>query len=357
MYCTYCGAKIEDNARFCTECGKSVAKEPNPQSQHKEELCSKAAKGSTAFPTVANLKLRNQLVVRCQESKSTIYHLQNYDDEMLDKVRAEFNSVIKEFHDGAYENTARLLSKKYGIPAHKIERFKATSANATKVTEGRKVPVDSDTTLYYKDADGTVIYFDEKEVQELYNQQLYRQTQGVRETDQIYADRHAQNMDSTVIEDVFGNAESFGSDVHRMIDSGLHGEALKDPGKVSDAIRYKMMHWHKQKQNLLESAKEVTDALEKTKILAKADECGREGYRQLVKIYDNCMNPRDVELCFKNNGLQISDKVRNVVEIMRGGSDAVNPKSLVKIEQELEAVGMSLEKVADEFAKLPFLIG
>lgn len=69
------------------------------------------------------------------------------------------------------------------------------------------------------------------------------------------------------------------------------------------------------------------------------------------------MNPRDVELCFKNNGLQISDKVRNVVEIMRGGSDAVNPKSLVKIEQELEAVGMSLEKVADEFAKLPFLIG
>lgn len=310
-----------------------------------------------ANPTVANLKLRNQLVVRCQESKSTIYHLQNYDDKMLDKVRAEFNSVIKEFHDGAYENTARLLSKKYGIPAHKIERFKATSANATKVTEGRKVPVDSDTTLYYKDADGTVIYFDEKEVQELYNQQLYRQTQGVRETDQIYADRHAQNMDSTVIEDVFGNAESFGSDVHRMIDSGLHGEALKDPGKVSDAIRYKMMHWHKQKQNLLESAKEVTDALEKTKILAKADECGREGYRQLVKIYDNCMNPRDVERCFKNNGLQISDKVRNVVEIMRGGSDAVNPKSLVKIEQELEAVGMTMEMVADEFAKLPFLIG
>lgn len=31
MYCSNCGAKIDDNARFCPECGKSVAGEPAPQ--------------------------------------------------------------------------------------------------------------------------------------------------------------------------------------------------------------------------------------------------------------------------------------------------------------------------------------
>lgn len=31
MYCTHCGAKIDDNARFCPECGKSVAGEPASQ--------------------------------------------------------------------------------------------------------------------------------------------------------------------------------------------------------------------------------------------------------------------------------------------------------------------------------------
>lgn len=308
-------------------------------------------------PTAVNIKLRNQVVARCQQSKSTVYQLQNYNDVSLDPVRKGFNHVMKGFHDNAFMETCKDLSKQTGIPVHKIKRFKATSASAAKVEAGKKVPVDSDTTLYYEDANGKIHYFDEKQVQEIYNRNLYKEVQGVSATDQKFANRHADMLDSTVIEDVKGNLESYDVDVGRMTQADQHMQPLANPKKVADAAAYKINHWNEKRLKMLEKAKMATDPLEKTEYLALADEFGRESYRQGAKMFDNCFNGRDIERAFVNNGSKVSSKLRTAIEIARQASNPTNPKSSVWVDNRLKDIGMDLDSFAKEISELAFLIG
>ena len=308
-------------------------------------------------PTAANLKMRNALVVKVQQSKSTMYKLQDYDNVSLDKVRADFNEVMGGFHKTAADRTMVDLAARHGIPLNQVKKFKATSASQAKVAAGKKLPIDSDTTIYIEKTDGTKVYFDEEEVTLVYNRHLYKETTGFDATDTAFETRNARKLDSTVIEDVLGNKESYGRDVEKMTQASRHAQALGDAEKVADAVEYKQKHWFDQGDDYVAKAKETTDVAEKEKFFELAEDCYEEGYRQGTKIYDNCTNSRDCMRAGVNGGSVIDDRFRTGIEAARAASSPTAQRSSVEVKRVHEQLGFSRDSFAEEGGNIVRKIG
>lgn len=305
--------------------------------------------------TAVNKRLFNDLVLKCQSDKAAMYMMQNYADESMDALRREFNATMAGFHARSIKTTEKELlefARKNGIKTKAVFVENATGNSAKDIANGKKVPIDRDTTFYYFDEYGEKQYFNEKLTTEIYNRNLYKETRGFDCTDQKFADRDARRLDSTVIEDVLENPESYGRDLGKMTQAEYQKLKLSDPKKVRETVRYKMNEWFEEGDRLMKEGFGVKDALEREEMLKLANDKFREGYRQGSKMFSKCLDPRDMLRAAENGGTKITEKMRKAVKIAELAADPVHPKNYIEIEAALRKEGMTRASFTEAMADL-----
>lgn len=330
------------------EHGQVVAKERLENLQAAMELYK-------SNPTATNKKMFNDMVLQCQEDKAAMYMMQNYKDTTMTSMRKEFNEAMSGFHSRATASTQKDLlefAKKNNLDVKKIGVENATGNSAKAIKDGTKVPMDRDTTFYFIDSKGNKHYFNEKVTTELYNKNLFKETRGFAAADVKYANRNAQKLDSTVIENVLSNPESYGKDLEKMTKEEFRKLKLSDPEKVKKTVRHKMEEWFSEGEDLMEKGFSTKNSMERTEILKLSNDKFREGYRQGAKMFDKCLEPRDILRAAENGGTKITAEMRKAVEIARMAADPVNPKSFLEIEYAMKDMGLTREQFVDAMSEL-----
>ena len=326
-------------------------------------------------PTPENLKLKKDLILKCQSDKQTLFLLKNADDE-LTSVRKEFNKTLETIYDETDDVVERELSKRTG---KKVVHNNASSSSKADLKSGKKVTYDRDTTYGYLDEDGTFHVLKEpsqEEITNLYNEKFHEKATGIKKTDTTklgelaeegvdinkyqkmeknLSDKYAGKMDQTNVQDVLNHPESYGEDLQRALDPKLHKEALVDPDKVGRAVTYKGQERFARGEALLKEAELLTDPVEK--LAKQSDAIGEmlEGCRQEVKVFDNFVDSRDIARIDINGVSKISDNLRAAIEVMRTAEKGTT--TLGQIDTALAALGYTRDMVAEEMGDVVRAIG
>ncbi len=314
-----------------------------------------------ANPTPENLKLRDNLIMKCQGDKQTMYLLKQK-GSTFDLTRRDFNGHLEDLYartDAAVETE---LSKQMG--GKKIRHKNMSSKTRTDLKEGKTITMDRDSTYQYLDDDGVWKTIDDEAlVDKIYKEKFYEESTGgfkkgtedapVKLKEKIES-RYGQKMDQTIIQNEVSNPESYGYDVEKML-AKEHGKALSDPHQVSKAVEFKGKERFEHGRKMFADAENIKDPVEK--LAKQADAIGEmmEGCRQEVKIYDQFTVPRDFARSNVNGGSQIPDKLHKAIEQFRkfesGGC------KLEELEAALEPLGYTLESVAEEMGHAMLRIG
>lgn len=136
-----------------------------------------------------------------------------------------------------------------------------------------------------------------------------------------------------------------------------HGHRLDNPDKVAVTVANKGKEWFERATELFDKAVELSDLADKQLVLADAISQRMEGYRQLIKQFDNCVNPRDVARRSGAESSKIPERVRVSIEMSRRQFEKNCPFSLTDIENSLESLGFTPEGFADAVGDLVRQIG
>ena len=104
-------------------------------------------------------------------------------------------------------------------------------------------------------------------------------------------------------------------------------------------------------------ASEVSDISERQLMLAEAIGQKMEGHRQLVKQFDNCINPRDVARRSGAEASKIPERLRVALEMSRRMLRNDSNITLTDLENSLEALGFTPESIADSLGQVIRQIG
>lgn len=308
-------------------------------------------------PTAANRKLLNDLTIKVQESKLAMYALQDYSNAGLDSARKAFNQTLNNFYNGADKIAKDKLASLTGIPTNKIQILNASSSSNKLMMAGKKTTMDRDWTAYYQNSKGEYVYFDQRLTEAVYNDSFYEATFSVKSADASIAKRFAKKTDQTVIEDILGHKESYGGDLTKMLDRSQHSIALNDRVKVRNTVAYKGKEWFAESEKMMVEARKIPETWKRELALAEAQSYKMEGYRQITKQFDNCVNPRDIARRGGVEPSKISDKIRVGVEMCR---HQIKPNSeilLTDLENSLTKLGYSADGFADALGDAAFDIG
>lgn len=308
-------------------------------------------------PSEANRKLLNDMTISVQQNKLAMYALQNYKDESLDSVRKSFNETLGVFYNRADTLAKEKLASITGIPTAKIQILNASSSSQSLMQRGRKTTIDRDWTAYYVNSKGEHVFFDQGMTEQIYNDSFFEASKGFKNKDAGFSGRYGQKTDQTVIEDVLGHAESYGTDLKKMLDKTYHGMALDNPDKVATTVANKGKEWFERGHALLEKAVNIADPSNRQRMLADAVGQKMEGYRQLTKQFDNAINPRDVARRGGAQASKIPERLRVSVEMCRRQLDIDSQVSLTDLESSLEALGFTPATFADALGNVVRQIG
>jgi hypothetical protein len=174
--------------------------------------------------------------------------------------------------------------------------------------------------------------------------------------EQKLANKHAKKMDQTIIQNELTNPESYGKDVNMMMDKNRHGERMQDARQVGKAVENKGTERFENGRKMLAEAETMTDPV--AKMNKQADAIGEmmEGCRQETKIMDQFTDSMDIARSGENGGSQISDKLRDGIEIMRMCHEGTLPVD--QAEANLRNIGYdSFEAVCRDQAQTIIAIG
>ena len=306
-----------------------------------------------------NLKLKNQLVIKCQKNKQAMYLLQNYADDSLDLTRKELNETLGEMYAKADLNAKKTLSQIYGIPADRIEVFNASkNADLDLMRKGKKVTIDRDVTYFYRNAKGEKVYFDQNMTTQIYNHQIADAGLGFRSQRAELSNKFAKSIDQTNIEDVLNHPESYGKDIDILMDPQKVHMQLSDPKKVADAVTYKGKEWFREGDSLLKQAENVLDETERLTLRSEAVNKYMEGLRQGMKQFKNYINPRDIARAGENGGSKISMRLRTAIceceKLFDPGSKGC---TLSELDAMLTRMGYTRDSLLEELGDTLFKIG
>jgi hypothetical protein len=222
---------------------------------------------------------------------------------------------------------------------------------------GKKTTIDRDWTAYYVNSKGENVYFNQSMTEQIYNDSFFEASQGFKNKDADFSTRYAQSTDQTVIEDVMGHRESYGKDLDKMLDKKLHHVALDNPDKVAATVSEKGKEWFQRGDELMAKASEVADPSKRQLILADAISQKMEGNRQLVKQFDNCINPRDVARRSGAEASKIPERLRVAVEMCRKQLEKDSNIPFTDLENSLQALGFTPDSLADSLGQVIRQIG
>ncbi len=301
-----------------------------------------------------NLELKKKLALEIQQDKNAMSLLADYDNKSLIDTRKKFSEMTQGMSNKADLEVRRKIAQDYGVPVEDIKTLNASSSTADALKEGKKITYDHDATFYYQDPDtGDVWYFNQKQTEELYNREYFKQANGFEAADQSIANRFAKKTDQTVIQSDW-HPESYGNENYKILtdtDWDAGAKKLADANRVGDAMTYKCNEWYQ--QGMKELANPETAASGISKI--------REGCRQCVKQYENFLLPRNITRLHANGGLfgggnKIPEKFHTCMQILKG-MDPNKGGSVVKAKRELERLGTSFEKVFQQLGDLMREVG
>jgi hypothetical protein len=110
----------------------------------------------------------------------------------------------------------------------------------------------------------------------------------------------------------------------------------------------------KRSRELIEQAAHIPDATQRQLVLAEAAGEILEGGRMATKQFDNIINLRDVARRTGSEGSKISGRLRTAVEVCK---EHFRRQDRSDLQTSLEAVGYTLESMADELADTLIRIG
>ncbi len=122
-------------------------------------------------------------------------------------------------------------------------------------------------------------------------------------------------MDQTIVEDVLKHPESYGVDLDRMIKAALHGEKLKDPTKVAEAVFYKGKERFVTAAKIMKEAQRAGSAIEKLDLEATAIGEMIEGCRQQVKVF-KLLDSRNIARMTVNGESRIPNSLREGIAVL-----------------------------------------
>ena len=308
-------------------------------------------------PTDANRKLLDNLTLKVQQNKLAMYQLQDYADEGLNATRKAFNETLASFYSKADTLAKSELSAATGVPVNQIKIVNASASSQPMLRSGKRTTMDRDWTAYYVDSKGQTVYFDQITTEQIYNKSFYKAATGAESADLKIANRFAKKTDQTVIQDILGHKESYATDLPKVLDTGLHGTALNNPKKLASSVVYKGKERFAECDWLLKQADSITDVAERE--LARAHALGErmEGYRQLVKQFDNFIRPRDVARRVGAEISKISEKTHVAVELCRKQLVTNSTMSISDLENGLRSLGFTAESFADALGDAVIQIG
>ena len=311
-----------------------------------------------ANPTPENLKLRNDMIMKCQADKQSMYLLKEKGDAFT-STRKDFNGYLDDIYKNTDMKVEAELSKQLG--GKQVQKKNVTGSSKTKLKNGETITMDRDTTYQYLDDDGIWKTIDdktfgegtEKMVEQTYNRHFHEQSTGIqpktepgvdlkpleqklankhaKKMDQtiIQNELHAKKMDQTIIQNELTNPESYGKDVNMMMDKNRHGERMQDARQVGKAVENKGTERFENGRKMLAEAETMTDPV--AKMNKQADAIGEmmEGCRQETKIMDQFTDSMDIARSGENGGSQISDKLRDGIEIMRMCHEGTLPAATI----------------------------
>ena len=313
-----------------------------------------------ANPTTDNLKLRDQMIMKCQADKQTMYLLKQKGDAFR-PTRKDFNGHLQDLYSRTDAAVEAELSRRLG--GKQVRPKNMSSKSRADLAEGKTVTMDRDSTYQYLDTDGKWKTFQNQElVEKIYNEKFYHEATGgfkngtddapISLKENIEA-RYGKQMDQTIIQDELTHPESYGADVEKML-GGRHGEALDDALQVGKAVKYKGMERFEHAKELFQEAKMIKNPLERVKKQADAIGEVMEGCRQEVKIYDQFTVPRDLDRANINGGSQISPKLKKAVEVVREFDSGA---TLEEVETALKRVGYTFDSFAEDMGDTMIRIG
>lgn len=308
-------------------------------------------------PTPANRKLMNEMAIKVQQNKLAMYALQDYADEGLDSVRKSLNETLTTFYQRADTLATDRLSSMSGIPSGKIQIMNASSSSQEMMKRGKKSTIDRDWTAFYINSKGEYVYFDQRLTEQVYNDSFFEVSTGFKSKDADFSNRYGLKTDQTVIEDILGHAESYGTDLKKMLDKTRFDAALDNPDKVALTVANKGKEWFERATRLFDKAETISDVADRQLMLAEAISQRMEGYRQLIKQFDNCINPRDVARRSSAEASQIPERLRVSIEMARRQFEIRSPFALTDIENSLESLGFTPEGFADALGEAVRQIG
>jgi hypothetical protein len=235
--------------------------------------------------------------------------------------------------------------------------LKPEMAHKELMRRGKKTTIDRDWTAYYVNSKGENVYFNQSMTEQIYNDSFFEASQGFKNKDADFSTRYAQSTDQTVIEDVMGHRESYGKDLDKMLDKKLHHVALDNPDKVAATVSEKGKEWFQRGDELMAKASEVADPSKRQLILADAISQKMEGNRQLVKQFDNCINPRDVARRSGAEASKIPERLRVAVEMCRKQLEKDSNIPFTDLENSLQALGFTPDSLADSLGQVIRQIG
>jgi hypothetical protein len=308
-------------------------------------------------PTDANRKLLDNLTLKVQQNKLAMYQLQDYADEGLNATRKAFNETLASFYSKADTLAKSELSAATGVPVNQIKIVNASASSQPMLRSGKRTTMDRDWTAYYVDSKGQTVYFDQITTEQIYNKSFYKAATGAESADLKIANRFAKKTDQTVIQDILGHKESYATDLPNVLDTGLHGTALNNPKKLASSVVYKGKERFAECDRLLKLADSITDLADRE--LARAHALGErmEGYRQLVKQFDNFIRPRDVARRVGAEISKISEKTHVAVELCRKQLATNSTMSISDLENGLRSLGFTAESFADALGDAVIQIG
>ncbi|NLN67832.1 MAG: hypothetical protein GX143_06680 [Alcaligenaceae bacterium] len=142
-----------------------------------------------------------------------------------------------------------------------------------------------------------------------------------------------------------------------MLDKTRFDAALDNPDKVALTVANKGKEWFERATELLDNAVDIADVADRQLMLAEAISQRMEGYRQLIKQFDNCVNPRDVARRSGAEASKIPERLRVSIEMSRRQFEKNSPFLLTDIENSLESLGFTPEGLADALGDVVRQIG
>ena len=331
-----------------------------------------------ANPTNVNLRMKNRIILECQADKATMMLMKN--DKFISEIpllkgvnfqrtRAQFNNGMLDIYRAVDMRVIQDIADRFGIPPESVKIMRTSSSNTMDLISGKTTTFDRDVTYYFI-RDGKVHY-----VEQAFTEQCYafrfREVATAKATgnggwkikfselspddlakwDKAHGADVRFKYDQTPIEDVLFHDESYGIDKDAMVNPDLHGEALKNPAKVRQAVMHKGMSRFKVAERMWNAAESLPKA-ERLSLQSKAVFEVNEGCRQMVKVFD-ILHHRDSQ---RHYITMIPEKMREAIKLLRDLPPA-GKASVSEVSAGLDKLGLDFNSVVRAVGDLVEIVG